>query len=54
MVVSLACLGLRNAIRQKHHPWFIATEMGFLLVGVGSWLFHATLLYQVPPIGFNN
>jgi len=45
--VSLALFGLRNSIRQKYHPWFIATEMGFLLVGVGSWLFHATLLYQV-------
>jgi len=46
-LVSLACFAVRNSIRQKHHPWFIATELGFLLVGVGSWLFHATLLYQV-------
>jgi len=44
--ISLALYGVRNSIRQKYHPWFIATEMGFLLVGVGSWLFHATLLYQ--------
>jgi len=45
----LALYGVRNSIRQKYHPWFIATELGFLLVGVGSWLFHATLLYQVRP-----
>jgi dihydroceramidase len=46
-VVSLACFGVRNSIRERYHPWFIATELGFMLVGIGSWLFHATLLYQV-------
>jgi len=45
--VSLALSGLVSAIQQRHHPWFIATQLGFLLVGIGSWLFHATLLYQV-------
>ena len=46
-VVSLALSGLRKVIRDDHHPWFIATQLGFVLVGIGSWLFHATLLYQV-------
>ncbi|VEU19808.1 DEKNAAC100842 [Brettanomyces naardenensis] len=37
---------LLSTIRNKHGPIFLVVSLGLFIVGVGSWLFHATLWYE--------
>lgn len=39
----LAFKGIYSCIKNKHDPIFLVTFVGYLLVGTGSFLFHATL-----------
>jgi hypothetical protein len=39
----LAVKGIRNCLKEKHDSIFTVTFVGYLLVGSGSFLFHATL-----------
>lgn len=44
--IILALFSIYHAIHNKLEPRFIFTAFGFLLVGIGSWLFHMTLKYH--------
>jgi len=44
--VYLAFYALRNCFRNKLEQRFILSSCGFMLVGIGSWLFHMTLKYE--------
>ncbi|CAK9439874.1 uncharacterized protein LODBEIA_P39740 [Lodderomyces beijingensis] len=44
--MSLAVFAIFSAYSNKLELRFIVTAMGFLLVGIGSWLFHMTLRYE--------
>lgn len=44
--VVLATFALMNVLREKHDSRFIIVALGFITVGVGSWMFHMTLLYE--------
>ena len=44
--IALATFAIYHAFHNKLEPRFIFTAFGFLLVGVGSWLFHMTLRYH--------
>lgn len=44
--VLLAGYALRNAIRYQFEKRFVIAGCGFILVGIGSWLFHMTLWYE--------
>lgn len=44
--ILLALFAIYHAYHNHLEPRFIFTALGFLLVGVGSWLFHMTLKYQ--------
>jgi hypothetical protein len=39
----LASKGIRNCLKNGHDPVFLIAYVGYLLVGTGSLLFHATL-----------
>jgi hypothetical protein len=39
----LAAKGIRNCIKHGHDTVFLVAFIGYLLVGSGSFLFHATL-----------
>lgn len=45
LFIILAALAIRNAFRYGYERRVLFTSMGFMLVGVGSWLFHMTLKY---------
>jgi len=47
MVMYLGWKGLRNCISEGHDRIFLITFLGYLLVGCGSFLFHATLWYSM-------
>lgn len=44
--IGIAGFAIYHAYHNRLEPRFIFTAFGFLLVGVGSWLFHMTLKYQ--------
>lgn len=44
--IILACYAWRNARKFKLEQRFLYSCYGFMLVGVGSWLFHMTLKYH--------
>ena len=44
--ILLALFATVQAYKQHLEPRFILASLGFLLVGVGSWLFHMTLQYH--------
>ncbi|OBZ80018.1 Alkaline ceramidase 3 [Grifola frondosa] len=44
--VSLACYGARQAILESLPSRYLVGYAGFALVGVGSFIFHATLLFE--------
>lgn len=44
--VMLATFALINVIRYKLEKRFLIVSLGFITVGVGSWLFHMTLRYE--------
>jgi dihydroceramidase len=44
--VMLAIYAMINVIRNKHERRFLLVALGFITVGVGSWMFHMTLLYE--------
>ncbi|EMG47442.1 Alkaline ceramidase, putative, partial [Candida maltosa Xu316] len=44
--ILLALFAIFHAFRNQLEPRFIFTAFGFLLVGIGSWLFHMTLRYH--------
>lgn len=44
--ILLAIFAIVSAIRNKHEVRFAIIGLGFMLVGVGSWLFHMTLKYE--------
>ncbi|KAK6455338.1 ceramidase [Scheffersomyces xylosifermentans] len=44
--IALAAFAIFHAYNNKLEPRFLLTGFGFLLVGIGSWLFHMTLRYQ--------
>jgi dihydroceramidase len=39
----LAAKGIRSCLKNGHDTVFLVTFVGYLLVGTGSFLFHATL-----------
>ncbi|KAK8196484.1 alkaline ceramidase ydc1 [Zalaria obscura] len=47
LFVWLAFRGISNCIRNQHDSIFLVTFLGYLLVGTGSFLFHATLKYPM-------
>lgn len=44
--IALAGFAVFHAYKHKLEPRFIFTAFGFMLVGIGSWLFHMTLQYH--------
>lgn len=44
--IAVAIYAIYQCIRNKQEKRFIFTACGFLLVGIGSWLFHMTLKYE--------
>ncbi|ORY73392.1 alkaline ceramidase-like protein [Protomyces lactucae-debilis] len=44
--IILASIAIRNAIRWHYERRILLTSVGFLTVGLGSWLFHMTLKYE--------
>jgi dihydroceramidase len=44
--VFLALYAMRNVIIQGHEMRFLIVCLGFITVGIGSWMFHMTLLYE--------
>lgn len=44
--ILLALFAVFHAYKNKLEPRFIFSGLGFLLVGIGSWLFHMTLQYR--------
>lgn len=44
--IGLAIYGLRNCIQNQMEQRFTLACCGFMLVGIGSWLFHMTLKYH--------
>ncbi|KAL8771177.1 MAG: hypothetical protein Q9209_003348 [Squamulea sp. 1 TL-2023] len=48
MFVFLAFKGIRNCRRHGHDTVFLVAFVGYLLVGTGSFLFHATLKCKPP------
>ncbi|KAK6200903.1 ceramidase [Scheffersomyces amazonensis] len=44
--IALATFAIYHAYRNHLEPRFLFTGFGFLLVGIGSWLFHMTLMYH--------
>ena len=48
MFMYLGWKGLRNCISEGHDRIFLITFLGYLLVGCGSFLFHATLWCRFP------
>lgn len=44
--ILLALFATIQAYKQHLEPRFVFASLGFLLVGVGSWLFHMTLQYH--------
>ncbi|KAL8835296.1 MAG: hypothetical protein Q9170_003382 [Blastenia crenularia] len=47
MFVFLAFKGIRNCVKHGHDSVFFIAFVGYLLVGTGSFLFHATLKYPM-------
>jgi dihydroceramidase len=43
MFVYLSYKGIRNCIRNGHDAVFLVSFLGYLIVGLGSFLFHSTL-----------
>lgn len=44
--IAMATYALINAIRNRHERRFLLVCAGFITVGVGSWMFHMSLLYE--------
>lgn len=44
--IALASYSLYNALRHKHELRFLLVSLGFITVGVGSWMFHMSLWYE--------
>lgn len=44
--IALATFAIFSAWRNKLETRFVLTAAGFMLVGIGSWLFHMTLRYE--------
>lgn len=42
----LATVAIVNALRFKYERRILLTSLGYMLVGIGSWLFHMTLRYE--------
>jgi len=47
MFVYLSYKGIRNCIRNGHDTVFLVSFLGYLIVGLGSFLFHSTLKYPM-------
>jgi dihydroceramidase len=43
MFVYLSYKGIRNCIRNSHDTVFLVSFVGYLIVGLGSFLFHSSL-----------
>jgi dihydroceramidase len=43
LFMYLAAKGIRNCLKNGHDTVFLVAFIGYLLVGTGSFLFHATL-----------
>lgn len=46
LFVALAFYALRNVVIQGFEKRFLIVCVGFATVGIGSWMFHMTLLYE--------
>ncbi|CEP25083.1 YDC1 [Cyberlindnera jadinii] len=44
--ILLAVFAVYSSVKNKHEIRFAIISLGFMLVGVGSWLFHMTLKYE--------
>jgi dihydroceramidase len=44
--IILALYAMQSSIKNKHEVRFTIISLGFMLVGIGSWLFHMTLKYE--------
>ncbi|CAN9457107.1 unnamed protein product [Alternaria alternata] len=47
LFMYLAAKGIRNCLKNGHDTVFLVAFIGYLLVGTGSFLFHATLKYPM-------
>jgi hypothetical protein len=50
LFMFLAAKGIRNCIKHGHDTVFLVAFIGYLLVGSGSFLFHATLKCTQDPL----
>ncbi|CAG8465318.1 655_t:CDS:10 [Diversispora eburnea] len=46
LFIGLALFGVYNTAKQRLEKRFIVAYGGIALIGIGSWMFHMTLLYQ--------
>ena len=51
MFLWLGAKGIRNCLRESHATIFVLAYIGYLVVGLGSILFHATLKCWCTPRG---
>ncbi|KLO89413.1 YPC1-alkaline ceramidase [Fusarium fujikuroi] len=47
LFIALGIRGVRNCLKYKHDTVFVIAYLGYLLVGCGSFAFHATLSYPM-------
>nr|RBQ95091.1 hypothetical protein FVER53263_05725 [Fusarium verticillioides] len=47
LFIALGVRGVRNCFKYKHDTVFVIAYLGYLLVGCGSFAFHATLSYPM-------
>ncbi|VTT60908.1 unnamed protein product [Fusarium fujikuroi] len=50
LFIALGIRGVRNCLKYKHDTVFVIAYLGYLLVGCGSFAFHATLSCIVFPV----
>ncbi|BFZ58279.1 alkaline ceramidase ydc1 [Savitreella phatthalungensis] len=46
LFMILGVIAIYNAVRWRYERRILLTSLGYLLVGIGSWLFHMTLKYE--------
>lgn len=46
LFIGLAFYAMIHVLRHKHELRFFIVGLGFATVGIGSWMFHMTLLYE--------
>lgn len=55
LFIWLGLRGIRGCLKYSHPPIFVVAFIGYMVVGIGSTFFHATLkcMSDEPPRGFS-